>query len=296
MPYADYEPIRELLGGRNKVVLASRKKAGSRRPSEQFALKFINLKDYTPGQILIALDELNLLRRFQHSHIIRLRECEMITTGSVKALMLVTDYAQGGSLGDRVRDMGGQQIHGTWVNQSVIWFAQIASALNHCHEQNVIHRDIKLDNIFVSAIGDALLADFGMARELSSSGHASTLLGTPMNMSPELWVSGSKYGRGTDLWALGCVVWELVTLHHPFAAAKDPRALRDLVQAPCSTLAERLRASGFKPSVSVAPDACELANELLAVATTLLLQDFDIRPSCAQLLASPLLAGAALLA
>jgi serine/threonine protein kinase len=298
MPYADYEPVRELFGGRNKVVLATRKLASkSRKAGDQFALKFVDLKDYTPNQVQLALEELDLLRRFQHPNIIRLRECEMITTGAVKALMLVTDYAQGGSLGDRVREMGAEPlIHGTWVNKTALWLSQIASALNACHEQNVVHRDIKLDNVFVSGTGDALLADFGMARELSSSGHASTLLGTPMNMAPEMWIQGAVYGRGTDLWALGCVLFELVTLRHPFAKAKDPRGLRGLVRVPCTTLDQRLRASSVNTSERIAPEALGLATELLVVATHLLLQDPGIRPSCAQLIASPLLAKVALMA
>lgn len=177
MPHAEYSPIRELFGGRNKVLLAERK-------DRLYALKFVNLTDLQPGGLNAAVEELKLLRTLNHPNVIRLRECEIIHKNSLECMMIVTDFAQGGSLAERFEAMQSSPITLDWLLAVSRWSAQTAAALKYCHEKNVIHRDLKLENILISASGDALLADFGFARELSSSGHASTVLGTPSKPSP----------------------------------------------------------------------------------------------------------------
>jgi len=94
------------------------------------------------------------------------------------------------------------------------------------------------------------------------------------------------YAHGTDLWALGCLLVELVSLQHPFARAQDPATLRSLITRPAPTLAERLAVSEIKLEGAVSYDALELAWDMMQVGTLLLSQDANDRPSCAQVLAS----------
>lgn len=162
----------------------------------------------------------------------------------------------------------------------------MVSALQYCHENRVIHRDLKLENVLVSSHGHALLADFGFARELSPSGYAQTLLGTPLNMAPELWGLEGRYGVGTDLWALGCILFELVGLKHPFERAKDARTLRTLVVQDVRTCEERILAAELAIDFVIIPTALSPAMELLAIAAALLSQDPKDRPTCQELLAS----------
>lgn len=182
--------------------------------------------------------------------------------------------------------LGAPFVSRDWLLAASRWTAQVTAALAFLHEKNIIHRDLKLDNVLVSAAGDALLADFGFARELSESGHASTVLGTPMNMAPELWVAGAVYGCGTDLWALGCVVIELVSLKHPFERARDPKTLHSLVVIAANTVSDRLNVCEINLDELIPPDARELATNLMQVATLLLSQKPERRPTCAQLLTS----------
>lgn len=230
MPLADYQILRQLTqpspSGNSTVLVAERN-------ARLFALKFVRLEgedDAAEELLAAACQELKILSTLRHPHIVRLRESERVISGrGVQRLLIVTDFAEGGSLKQRVLDRAGATTGTQWSLLAATWAAQVCSAIAYCHEKKVIHRDIKLENVVLSAAGDALVVDFGFARELSQSGQASTLLGTPTNMAPEMWDSRSKYDAATDAWALGCSLYELAALVHPFAHATDPLSLRALV-------------------------------------------------------------------
>jgi len=98
------------------------------------------------------------------------------------------------------------------------WFIQIAIALEYIHGRKVIHRDIKTSNIFLTGNGTVKLGDFGISRVLESTNEAAmTVVGTPYYMSPEVCES-KPYTFKSDVWALGCVLYELCTLQHAFLA------------------------------------------------------------------------------
>jgi serine/threonine protein kinase len=97
----------------------------------------------------------------------------------------------------------------------VDWAVQIADALAYLHDvQRILHRDVKSSNIFLTS-GLLKLGDFGIARLLDTEDRATTLAGTPHYMSPEA-LSGDGYDAKSDVWALGCIVYELCVLKKPF--------------------------------------------------------------------------------
>lgn len=106
----------------------------------------------------------------------------------------------------------------------MIWrmLAQLALGINDCHnrkEGKIIHRDLKPGNIFLESIFNVKLGDFGLARILSEhSNFATTNVGTPFYMSPEQ-IEEAGYNEKSDIWSLGCVIYELCNLHPPFQAA-----------------------------------------------------------------------------
>ena len=94
------------------------------------------------------------------------------------------------------------------------WIAQLLCGLHHVHQNNVIHRDIKSQNIFLKSEGDILIGDFGVSKK---DNIAATFIGSPYYVSPEM-VAGKKYSQMTDVWSLGVLFYEIVTLGYPFTS------------------------------------------------------------------------------
>ncbi len=96
------------------------------------------------------------------------------------------------------------------------WFAQIMLGLKYIHRHNILHRDLKTSNIFLQENGDLKIGDFGIARVLDATlQNAETVVGTPYYMSPEI-CQNHPYSFKSDVWSLGCILYELCTLEHPF--------------------------------------------------------------------------------
>lgn len=98
------------------------------------------------------------------------------------------------------------------------WFVQICLSLEYVHGRKVLHRDIKASNIFLTGNNTVKLGDFGISKVLeNTNGCAMTVVGTPYYMSPEV-CQNHPYTYKSDVWALGCVLYELCTLKHAFSA------------------------------------------------------------------------------
>jgi serine/threonine protein kinase len=105
---------------------------------------------------------------------------------------------------------------------------QIASALKHMHEKRIMHRDLKPANIFISLDGLMKVGDLGLGRVFSSETiEAYSKVGTPLYMSPEL-LQGEGYDMKSDVWSLGCIVYELCELKSPFRNENEKMSLMDL--------------------------------------------------------------------
>uniref|UniRef100_A0A8C5JXT0 Protein kinase domain-containing protein n=1 Tax=Jaculus jaculus TaxID=51337 RepID=A0A8C5JXT0_JACJA len=106
----------------------------------------------------------------------------------------------------------------TFSLQILNWFTQMCLGVNHIHKKRVLHRDIKSKNVFLTSSGTLKLGDFGSARLLSNPmAFACTYVGTPYYVPPEIW-ENLPYNNKSDIWSLGCILYELCTLKHPFQA------------------------------------------------------------------------------
>jgi NIMA (never in mitosis gene a)-related kinase len=93
---------------------------------------------------------------------------------------------------------------------------QICFAVKYLHDKKILHRDLKLSNIFISSNGDIKLGDFGIAKVLSNTDEfTKTIVGTPYYLSPEI-CQKKPYNYKSDIWSLGCVLYEIMNLKHAF--------------------------------------------------------------------------------
>lgn len=136
-------------------------------------------------------------------------------------LVIVLEWA---GAGDLKRQLDKAQQKSARFDEGLVWkiFNQIASALLHMHRKRTMHRDLKPANIFLTAKGMVKLGDLGLGRYLSEATlEAFTKVGTPLYMSPEMLSGkrGSGYTWKSDVYSLGCVLYELAMLRAPF---KEP--------------------------------------------------------------------------
>ncbi len=160
--------------------------------------------------------ELNLLMKLNNPFITKYREHFLMNNGDT--LCIVMEFADAGDLNGLIKSTRDSEKK---FSEDQIWnfTAQLASALKAVFEVPAIHRDLKPANIFLmKKTNQVKLGDFGLAKHLvEDDKFASTQVGTPYYMSPEL-LNGKKYDCKTDLWSLGCIIYELCTLRRPFPA------------------------------------------------------------------------------
>eukprot|EP00033_Pygsuia_biforma_P003057 GCRY01003359.1.p1 GENE.GCRY01003359.1~~GCRY01003359.1.p1 ORF type:complete len:335 (+),score=62.84 GCRY01003359.1:177-1181(+) len=164
------------------------------------------------------VNEVNILREFQHPGIVRYYD-RIIDKAKAK-IYVVMEYCEGGDLQEYIKRKRRER---KFVDEAVIWkvFSQLVAALRECHEKpggKVLHRDLKPGNVLLDDECNVKLADFGLARVMGSNSlFAHTYVGTPYYMSPEQ-VAQRGYNEKSDIWSLGCLVYELAALNPPFDA------------------------------------------------------------------------------
>ena len=164
-----------------------------------------------------------------------------------------------------------QRLRPGTMDESTAWRLTIQSAmgLRHIHASNVLHRDIKSENIFLDARGNAKIGDLGVAKVMTAhADFARTLVGTPFYLSPEL-CENKPYNRKTDVWSLGVVLYEMMTGTHPFRGSSKGALFAKILK-------------GRYPPVT-APFGCDLRNLL----ERCLDADPERRPDATDLLAAP---------
>lgn len=156
------------------------------------------------------LQEARLLANMQHPHILHIFDVGV----DEGVPYLVAEYASHGSLRNLMKQYAP---HILPIETSLSIITQIGQALEYAHQQNVIHRDLKPENILFDANGNVLLADFGVATQLTTSSvkHV-TVTGTPSYMAPESFQG--VVSKESDQYALACIAYELLTGQVPFTA------------------------------------------------------------------------------
>eukprot|EP00048_Salpingoeca_helianthica_P017567 m.237882 g.237882 ORF g.237882 m.237882 type:complete len:523 (+) comp21461_c0_seq1:196-1764(+) len=243
---------------------------------QQFVMKEIKVAN--KRELEEAKTEAELLSKFDHPNIIKYHE--VIQTGS-KVVNIVMEYAAGGDLQSKL--VRRKMANSPFTQEEVMaWLAQTCDALLLIHKEGMLHRDIKLANMFLTQDDQIKIGDFGIARVLDhnainiSARTCRTPVGTPMYMAPEL-CQGKAYGQKADMWALGCALYELMT----FTPAFNAQSLEGLMH--------RIKRGRYEQNLPpiYSRDLQNLVYDLLKVNTA-------ERPSIKEVVARPLLAPFAL--
>lgn len=203
---AEYELSERLGTGTVGTIFLARKKD----TDEVFAVKFLS-PAVSSNELIVSrfTREMLILEKLSHPNI-------LAYFGGGKQdgqLFYVMEYVRGGTLKDLLQKSGPL----TW-RETAESARQVSAALQHAHNHGIIHRDLKPGNVFVTETGHLKLGDFGIARDTHSADltEAGLTVGTYSYMAPEL-VRGERAITGqVDLYALGCLMFELMTGKPPY--------------------------------------------------------------------------------
>eukprot|EP00736_Rhodelphis_marinus_P013952 Rmarinus@m.10326 len=194
-----------------------------RRKSDNniYALKQISTRGMCTKEREDTVNEIRILASITSRYIIRFLEAFV----ERDKICIVTEYARGGDLFHLLQM---HQRKGSRLPESDIWcyFLQITLGLRHLHAHNILHRDLKSANVFLMSKRRVKIGDFGVGKILQATDHkAHTQVGTPYYVSPELW-KNKPYNAKSDIWSLGCLLYEMAALRPPF----DARDLKGLAR------------------------------------------------------------------
>eukprot|EP01038_Epipyxis_sp_PR26KG_P015218 gene15218-20502_t len=213
-----YEVLETLGTGSYGTVSKLRRKADKKI----LVWKEINFGKMSEREKNQLVAEVNILRDLRNPFIVRYHD--RIVDKPNTRLYIIMEYCAGGDLGKIIKRSKQQK---TFVDENLIWkiFSQSILALKDCHRRSengelrpILHRDIKPANILLDSNQNIKMGDFGLAKELSSQSKlAQTNVGTPFYMAPEI-VNEKDYDEKSDIWSLGCLLYELASLKPPFDA------------------------------------------------------------------------------
>jgi serine/threonine-protein kinase len=181
------------------------------------------------------LREIMLAARLQHPHVVPVYDSGEIASARAAEppiLWFTMPWIDGESLRDRLHREGRLP-----AGEAVRIAREVARGLQYAHEQGVIHRDVKPENILLTRDGSTMVADFGIARPVQTAGmehltSTGVVIGTPVYMSPEQVVGGELDARA-DVYSLGCVLYEMLTGGPPFGGATAQEVVaRHLTEPP----------------------------------------------------------------
>ncbi|KAK7200236.1 serine/threonine-protein kinase [Novymonas esmeraldas] len=247
-------------GSFGEAVLVRSKSDGKR-----YVAKAIDSTSMTSKERRDVQNEIRILAAVDHPNIIRYHE--HFEDGSL--IFIIMEYADGGDLNSRIKDAKKQDPPQPFdPNLAMFWFLQICMALKYLHDNHILHRDLKTANIFLTSKNVVKLGDFGISTILQNTmACAKTVCGTPYYFSPELCQS-KPYNNKSDVWALGVVFYETLTLHRPFNA----KTLKDLLK--------KILAGHYDPIPATIPV------EMRSLCASLLQVNYLQRPSINRILES----------
>jgi len=213
----NYKLLRPLEQGKFGVVFLGKHLL----TGEKVAIKVIDKLQQKQRTLDEIRREAEIMKRLDHPNIIKVNQ--IIDTE--KIFYIIMEYACNGDLFHRL-DLGRME-----EEEARGKFSQILSAVRYCHDkQNVIHRDLKPDNILFDSQYNIKIADFGLSEEFIPGEKLKTFCGTPEYMAPEVFKGQNFDGPKVDVWSLGVMLYEMLTATIPFPGSTWPQIIERVLR------------------------------------------------------------------
>ena len=236
-------------------------KVTKKNTNDFYVIKQISLFGLTPDEIKDVNLEAKILSSINSKYVVKYYD----SFEEKNFLNIVMEYCDGEDLGQFIEE---KKALNEPIKEDLIWnfFIKITLGLAAMHKSKILHRDLKALNIFMTKDLDVKIGDLGVSKMLNHSGSfAKTLIGTPYYLSPEL-CEEKPYNDKSDVWALGCILYELCTFKHPFNAKSQAALILKILKGTHD------------------PIGNNYSNDLKNLVNSLFEKDAKKRPSCKQIL------------